>query len=237
MLLVAGTITFAANGAAAQTPKPCKQILCAPTLTLQPVLNHSHLFGGPTVQSLTTGAVTTLAAQNNLELILFTNIPTLVPHLNLFVSTQWLPTATANANPYTEYTASELGTPIRTPGLSVTGAVSYDVVTPQLTGGWLTVTPYIGDNFSPAQRPTDASTFTHKLDLGIGTTVHAFSWLPNKVWIHQLGVVVVLDYRATDMPKAGDEVPKGERVFLTNARPALLLVGLSIPIAPLVAAP
>ena len=65
---------------AAQQSKPCKQILCAPTFTLQAGLNRSHVFGSPRVQSLVTGAVEDLPPQNNLEIILLFGIPTFVPH-------------------------------------------------------------------------------------------------------------------------------------------------------------
>jgi hypothetical protein len=235
MVLSITNLAVGANRASAQSPKPCKQVLCSPTVSLLPVLNRSHLGGGPDVKSLATGVVSQLPPQNNLEIIIFTGIPTLIPQFSLFVSTQWLPTATASENPYTQYTATELGGPVRTPGLSVTGGAQYNVVTPGMTRGWLTVTPYVGDNFSPAQRPSDESAFTHKLDVGGSVTAYAFHWEHRGVWLRQLGVVGVFDYRATDMPHAGDVVPAGERVFLTNARPALLLVGLSIPIAPLVA--
>ena len=119
------------------------------------------------------------------------------------------------------------------PGLSLSAGVSYDLLTPAITSGWLTLSPYLGDNFSPAQRPTDASAFTHKLDLGVTALIHVFRSLPPAVWMHGVCVFATLDYRATGMPQAGDEVPRGVRVFLTDARPALLIAGLSIPVAPM----
>ena len=45
-----------------------------------------------------------------------------------------------------------------------------------------------------------------------------------------------LDYVATGLPKAGDDVPKGVRTFLTGAKPAVLIVGVGMPIAPLLQA-
>jgi hypothetical protein len=44
---------------------------------------------------------------------------------------------------------------------------------------------------------------------------------------------VILDDVLTGLPHAGDDVPQGERVFLTAARPATLIAGVSIPVAPL----
>lgn len=218
----------------AQDPPPCQYVLCSPTLTFESALNHSHLGGGPTVQSLSTGAVGSLAPRNNLELLFIFGVPTYVQHLSVVFSAQWLPTAKTSANPYTEYTAGELGGPVRAPGLSVTFGLAYDAVTPALTDGWLTLTPFIGDNFSPAALPTDNSAFTHKLDLNIQATVHVLHRLPKRyVILRGIGVFALFDYRASGLPTKGDEVPAGQRVFLTNARPATLLAGLSVPIVPL----
>lgn len=43
----------------------------------------------------------------------------------------------------------------------------------------------------------------------------------------------VFDYAATGLPKAGDQVPLGERVLVDNAHSASLEVQLSFPLAPL----
>jgi hypothetical protein len=232
-LLLAFTVPTVAG---AQAP-PCHEILCAPSLQFWTVINHSHLFGGPRVETLPGGAVQDLTPANNLQLEFLTLFPTYVPNLSAFVSASWLPSATAGANPYTEYTASTLGGPVRSPGLSLGMGVTYNVVTPQETGGWLTLSPYLGDLFSPAQRPDDRSSYTHKLDLGAVATVHAFAWEPKKAWVHGLGVIIQYDYRATGLPQKGDIVPAGQRLFLTDARPSTLIAGLSIPIAPLHAKP
>ena len=41
-----------------------------------------------------------------------------------------------------------------------------------------------------------------------------------------------LDWVATGLPHAGDELPRGERVFLTGANATSLILGLSAPLAP-----
>ena len=41
----------------------------------------------------------------------------------------------------------------------------------------------------------------------------------------------ILDYVATGLPSAGDEVPLG-RVFVTGARPLALVAGLAFPLTP-----
>jgi len=217
---------------AAQTA-PCHTILCAPSLQFWTALNHSHLFGGPRVQTLPGGQVQTLDPANNLQLEFLALVPTYVRELSAYVSVSWLPSATSAANPFTEYTASVLGGPVRAQGLSLGLGVTYNVLTPKMTGGWFTLAPYVGDLFSPAARPTDQSSYTHKLDLGLVGTVHAFSWEPAYAYAHGIGVILQYDYRATGLPSKGDEVPAGERVFLTDARPSTFIAGLSFPIAPL----
>jgi hypothetical protein len=222
----------------AVTAAPAQQkkcaFICAPAFSLHPSLIRSHLFGNPRVRSLTTGAVSALPSKTNAELQFLMAAPTAIPRTSLIASFQWLPTASTAANPFTEYTASQLGdTKVRANLPSVTLGVAVDALTKQQTGGWLTVSPYVADLYSNAQRPTDESAYTHKLDFGVTATAAVFGWLPSDRWLHHVSAFVILDYVATGLPKAGDEVPRGERVFLTGARPASLLAGLALPVAPL----
>ena len=223
---------LSASPASAQQ-RHCRAI-CAPTLHLQPSMIRSHLFAQPRFRRLSDGSTGELASRSNLEIILLVAAKTAIPRTSLFTSVQWLPTAKAPANPFTQYTASELGDPkVRANLPSVTMGASVDVVTKEQTGGWLGIGGYLADLFSRAARPTDESDFTHKLDLGATAHLGIFSRLPKKVWLHSVDGVVILDHVATGLPRRGDEVPKGERVFLDDVHNTSLIVGLSVPLAPL----
>jgi hypothetical protein len=102
-----------------------------------------------------------------------------------------------------------------------------------MTKGWVTVAPYVGDLYSTAARPDDQSAYTHKLDTGLNVGAGILNWLSPHVWLRSVKGFVILDDVLVGLPRAGDEVPHGERVFLTDARPATLIVGLSVPLAPL----
>jgi hypothetical protein len=89
----------------------------------------------------------------------------------------------------------------------------------------------VGDLFSQAARPGDRSAYTHKLDLDLVTHWHVLNWTPPATWIHRVTLFAILDYVATGLPRAGDEVPQGRR-FLDDARPTSFIAGLSLPITP-----
>jgi len=55
--------------------------------------------------------------------------------------------------------------------------------------------------------------------------------MPRAAWLRRVTVFSILDYVATGLPKAGDEVPVG-RVFESDARPTSLIAGLSLPVTP-----
>jgi hypothetical protein len=227
------TAVCAAPGLA-QQKKPCKSI-CQPTLVGSVSAVRSHLFNSPTVRSLKDGTTHKLPANTNTQLQLYVFAPTLVPRTEIFVSAQWLPTAKATQNPFTQYTASELSTDEVTANLpSVSMGLRVNVVKPDQTAGWVGLIPYAGDLFSKAQRPDDMSDYTHKLDLGATLTLSVFNWLSPHDWLSKVIGAATLDYVATGQPHAGDEVPKGERVFVDSVHSPTLIVSLVIPVAPLV---
>ena len=102
---------------------------------------------------------------------------------------------------------------------------------PAETRGWVELAANVGDLFSHAARPDDASDYTHKLDLNLLTHLHAFAWTPPDTYLHRVSVYGLLDYVATGLARAGDEVPEG-RVFVTDARPLSLVIGLALPLTP-----
>ena len=216
----------------AQQQKPCHSI-CAPSLTLQPAAIISHVIDRPRVKDLTTNKITLLPKTTNLIIQLVLAAPTAIPRTSLLASFQWLPTAATASNPFTEYTASELGTTVHDNEPSITLGALIALLKPAETMGGFGANGYVADNFGPAQKSSDANAYTHKLDVGLSALVNVFNWLPDGTWLRHAQAVVTLDYIATGLPKAGEDVPKGERVFLTDARPAKLILGLSLPVAPL----
>lgn len=234
--LAAASIAVALSGAPAivLAQSPCHSI-CAPQLLFRAGAIRSHLFGGPTVTDLATGAVHKLASRTNLQLQLLATAATLLPRTHVNLAVQWLPNARATTNPFTEYSASDEGSTIHANTPSVAMNVSVDALTTKETAGWLGVSGYAGDLFSTASQPGDNSDYTHKLDLGVVGSLDIFNWLPPSDWAHDaVAAYAMLDYVATGLPRAGDVVPKGVRRFDTAARPAALIAGITVRLAPLI---
>ena len=219
---------------AAQQSKPCTMI-CAPTIALNVAENTSHVFGSPSVRNDTTGVVSKLPSRHNLQLQLFVSAKTQLQHLYVFVASTWLPTAKTRANPYTEYTASEVGEDIRANHVNVTLGALADIIPASSTRKYFALQGYVADLLSPAARPRDASTYTHKLDLGGVALLYPFAGTDSTSALHKSGFYLYgnLDYVATGLPKKGDDVPKGVRTFLTGAKPAVFILGVGLPVAPL----
>jgi hypothetical protein len=231
---VCAVVLCCAAPAYGQHKKPCRSI-CQPTLVGSVSLVHSNLFDAPKVRSLKDGTTHKLPSKNNTQLQFYLFAPTAIPRAEIFISAQWLPTAKASSNPFTQYTASELSTDEVTANLpSVSMGARVNAIKPEQTGGWLGLIPYFGDLFSKAQRPNDKSDYTHKLDLGATATLAFLHWLSPHAWLSHVIAAASLDYVATGLPKAGDEVPKGERVFLNSVHSSTLIVSVVIPVAPLV---
>jgi hypothetical protein len=193
-----------------------------------PGVIRTHLFGGPLVQS-TGGLPHHLPSTSDVELIFAVSTRTAVPRLNAFGSVQWLPNAGEQRNPYTLYTANELGGRVRANAPTATFGLSYAIVVPAQTSGWLDLAGLVGDLLSQAARPGDRSAYTHKLDLDLLARLHAFARTPKHVYVHDVALFALFDYVATGLPRAGDEVPPTRR-FLTAARPSALIVGLALPL-------
>ena len=226
--LVLGLLVSGASAASAQGR--CR-ILCAPTVDLMPGVIHTHLFGGPRVRSLSTGSERRLPSASDFELIFAVASQTAVPRLTLFGSVQWLPNVDQQRNPYTLYTAGELGGPVHANAPTATFGLSGALLQASQTQGWADLAANVGDQFSQAARPDDRSSHTHKLDLELIAHVHALAWVPAATYLHRVTIYGILDYVATGLPRADDIVPQG-REFLTAARPAALILGLALPITP-----
>lgn len=232
--VVVGTLAVLAlagvASAQSKARRACK-VLCTPSVTLMPAMLRTHLFGGPSVRSLSTGVEQRLPSSSQFELIVAVASRTAIPRLSVFGSTQWFPNAAESRNPFTLYTASELGGHVRANAPTVTLGASEALLTAPEMGGWADLAANVADLYSQSARPTDQSAYTHKLDFELVTHVNAFAWIPPRTYVHRLALFGILDYVASGLPRVGDQVPKG-REFMTAARPTSLILGLTIPITP-----
>ena len=224
--------SVASPARAQDRPRGCR-VLCAPTVDFMPGVIRTHLFGGPTVTDLSNGQQTKLPSTSDLELILAVASRTAIPRVSAFGSVQWFPNAAAQRNPFTLYTAGQLGESIKANAPTVTLGGSIAVVTAPEAHGWGELALDVGSLFSQAARPKDEKAYTHKLDLDLIGHANLFAAAPAKTYLHRVSLYGILDYVATGLPRAGDEVPVGRR-FDTDARPTALIVGLALPITPAV---
>jgi hypothetical protein len=220
----------------AQQQQKCK-LVCAPKFTLMPGMIRTHALHAPRVRELATNQIVTLPSKSSLEVIGAFIAPTAIQWASLYASVQWLPNAKESANPYTLYTASDVGEQLRANAPSVNMGATVALLQPPMTKGWFTLNGNVSDLYSKAAEPDDKSSYTHKLDLDLVGTLDVFNELPKAEYLHRVGVYGILDFVATGLPKAGDEVPKGERVFVDDARSVSLIVGLSLPFAPMASSP
>ncbi|HEX6534615.1 MAG TPA: hypothetical protein VF041_08455 [Gemmatimonadaceae bacterium] len=231
-------LSFAAALAAGVAPRrapaqeaPHCRIICHPSFSVGLGGLASHVFDRPRVRK-SDGSIAKLPSKTNLYARFLISAPTAIPRTSLVFSASWLPTAKTASNPFTEYTASELGDQslrANTPSLTLGAAVN--LVPARRTSGVFGLDGYINDLYSPAARPTDRSSYTHKLDLGLASNVGLFGWTSPRSYLHALRGFLILDWTATGLPHKGDAVPAGERTFLETVRPWSLIFGITVPIA------
>jgi hypothetical protein len=230
-LLVAGLAAPVHSTRAFAQEAPHCRIVCRPTFSVGLGGLTSHVFNRPRV-ARASGGIARLPSKTNLYARVLVVAPTALPRTSLVFSASWLPTARTASNPFTEYTASELGDQslrANTPSLTLGAAV--DLVPAPRTGGLFGLAAYLNDLYSPAARPRDRSSYTQKLDLGLSSSIALFGWTPPQTYLHRLKAFLILDWTATGLPHRGDEVPAGERTFLETVRPWSLIYGISFPIA------
>ncbi len=232
LFVAAVLLALGASGAAAQ--KSHCTVICAPALSAIPGISISNVMNAPDVRPLSAGAEHKLASKKNLLLGLALDAPTQLKWLDLFVWATWLPTATRGNNPFTQYTAAETGDTIHANHVNLALGAKLHALPMKRTGGWLGIDGDIYDNYTPAARPKDTSTYTHKLALQADALVGLFNWLAPRTWLHAVTGYASLTYAASGLPKAGDVVPAGVRQFVSDAHPFSLAIGLAVPLAPLV---
>ncbi|MBA2565560.1 MAG: hypothetical protein H0V09_09090 [Gemmatimonadetes bacterium] len=237
LLGILAGVSLAAAPASAQD-QPCP-FLCPPAFSVSPSVFVTRAFDTPEVRLLPAGGRGELEQQT--EFILFLNllVPTTVPRTNLSLQLGWAPYAERAANPFTGFTAADLAeeqVDANEPTLDL--GVNVDLVRrKEDTQGWVGLTFEVLDQFGPAQQPGDARTYEHNLDFELDASFGLFNWLEGDGYLKNVTAFAELDYLATGLAEAGDEVPNGERVFEEDDSPWTFIAGLTLPVAPLVPGP
>lgn len=212
-------------------------VLCTPELKFEPTVTVENLFDPPRVVELEDGVpgdTVRLERETAFEMIFALDVPTEIPRVGLTLEAIWTPFEGTSENLFTGRTAEELGEEEVTANpVELEAEVNLALLTPDETGGWLDVHFDVIDKLSPAAQPDDDRLFTHKLNFELDAALIVFNWLPEENWLRNVEVEGSLDYVATGLPEAGDEVPAGEQVFVDDASAWSFSALLVVPVAPL----
>jgi hypothetical protein len=200
---------LAAPPAGAQAPE-CR-VLCAPEFKVEPTWTMAPLFGAPRILE-EDGTTTRERRASELEIILSLGLPTRISWLELTVEAILLPFDSES-----------------TPELEL--ETNFVWLPSERTRGWVSSHFDVVDKYSPSERPTDSSAYTHKLNFELDTSLSLFNWLPEGRWLRGVELEGSLDYVATGLPKAGDVIDGA--LFLDDASPWSFSLVLVLPIAPL----
>ena len=215
--------------------EPRCRILCAPDFKVEPTVTFENLANRATVETLADDGAATAGRQEResvFELILALGIPTEIPRVGFTFETILVPWGETDRHPFTGATSGQLGgAAIRDNGIEFEFELNLDWLTGEQTGGWVESHFDVVDKFSPAERPTDTSVYTHKLNFELDTAFLLFNWLPDDNWLSHVELEGSLDYVATGLPRAGDVI-EGER-YLDDASPWGFSVVVVLPMAPL----
>ena len=227
-MLAVWAALFTSGGAAAQDDR-CR-VLCAPELKIEPTITFENL--GKRARVDVGGVVERTERETIFELIFALDVPTEVPRVGLTLEAIFAPFKGTDDNPFTGATAQQLGEDeIRDNPVEIEAELNLGLLDEEQTGGWISSHFDIVDKFSPAKRPGDGSSYTHKLNFEWDTALHLFSWLPEGRWLRNLEAEVSIDYVATGLPNAGDVID-GE-TYLDDASPWSLSLVFVMPLAPL----
>jgi len=197
----------AAAPAAAQAQTECR-VLCTPQLLIEPTFTIENLVRRPRVVT-PAGDERRMGRESVFEVIFAVDLPTRLSRLGF--------TAEAIVVPFIRANAVELEL-----------EANIGLLKSEQTKGWVSSHFDVVDKFSPAERPSDRSAYTHKLNVEWDTTVAVFSRLPEGHWLRDVELEGSLDYVATGLPKAGDRID-GE-TYATAASPWSFSLVVVIPI-------
>ena len=172
------TVQVMTVNAADQDRDGCR-FICAPTFEVAPTLTLNNLLFPPRVADVPDGDPLRLTRELEFEIVLSADIPTKLPRLGFTLEVHWTPLSSTDMNPFTGQTAAELGAAaIRDNQVERESEINLALIREERTGGWLAMHFDIVDNFSPAQRSTDRSVYTHS-DFELDPAFRA-SWLPER---------------------------------------------------------
>jgi hypothetical protein len=215
--------------AVAQNQPRCL-ILCAPELKVEPTWTIENLASRHRIES--GGQVERAKRETVFELIFALDVPTTIPRVGFTFEAIFSPFGGTPVHPFTGVPASQLGKPeIRDNGVQIESELNIHLFDTDRTGGWVSSHVDIVDQFSPGATPRAGSVYTHKLDFEWDTAFHVFNRLRQGHWLRNVELEVSLDYLATGLPRAGDQIG-GER-FLDRASPWSFSFVTVIPLAPL----
>lgn len=217
------------SGVTAQEDERCP-LLCVPDLKIEPTITFENL--GDRARIEVDGVTEQTKRETVFELIFAVGVPTVIPRVGLTFEAIFIPFEGTDEHPFTDETAEELDRDeIRDNVVEIESELNLDLINDDQTGGWWSSHFDIVDKFSPGERPGSSSVYTHKLNFELDTALHAFNWLPEGRWLRNMEAEVSIDYVATGVPKAGDEIG-GER-FLDDESPWSVSLVFVFPLAPL----
>ncbi len=234
LVLIAVTAVLLANPELTFAQDKCV-VLCTPEFKFEPTVTFENLFNPATVVEVgEDGPLKPIQAEREtvFEFVFAVGIPTEIPRIGLTVEAIWAPFAGTSTNAFTGTTAGELGVEeIADNPVELEFELNFTLFEPEQTAGWVGMHFDVVDKFSPSERPQDTGVYTHKLNFELDTAIHILSWLPQGNWLRNLELEWSLDYVATGIPQAGDQI--GDELFLTDASPWSLSMVVVIPVAPL----
>ncbi len=231
VLVAAVVAAFPPTALAQEEDEPGCRIFCTPDFKLETAFAIEPLGRRPRIETLdadgrATGPPEREATGVAPEVVLAIGIPTELERVGFTIETILTPTGDTDANPFTGATGA-----FRDNGIEFEVELNLDWLTGDQTGGWVESHFDIVDKFSPAERPSDRSVYTHKLNFELDTAFLLFNWLPDGNWLKGVELEGSLDYIATGLPRAGDVIG-GER-FLDDASPWGFTILAVFPMAPL----
>jgi hypothetical protein len=207
MVRVVVATLLGASEMLAQERSACR-VWCAPEFNVEPTVAFSNLFQPPRIIR-EDGASVRQRRETEFEVVLAMELPT---------RARWL-----------EFTIEAIFAPFdRESRPELEFETNFVWLLAERTGGWVSSHVDVVDKFSEAERPTDTRAYTHKLNLEWDTGVAVFNWLREGRWLRGVELEGSLDYVATGLPTAGDEI-EGVR-FIDDASPWSFSLVLVVPV-------
>jgi hypothetical protein len=210
MVLMAITTLVTPKPAWAQEANECR-FICDLEWKVEPTVTIEHLANRHRVVT-PDGVTERVKRERVFELVLALDMDTNVPRVGFTVE--------AITSPFSDDNSVELEF-----------ESNFHWLTESMSKGWVTSHFDVVDQFSPAERPGDTRSYSHKLDFELDTALHVFNWLPEGRWLRGVEFETSLDYLATGIPSAGDLFSDGSR-YLDDASHWSISFVFVIPVAP-----